>query len=50
MIYIWINIKSEMFFLMFYIGYEGKKNIVEKKIYVNFFYVCMKYYRNYFIV
>lgn len=35
MAHIWINIKSEMFSLMFHTGYEGKKTL-QKKTPANF--------------
>lgn len=50
MAHIWINIKSEMFSLMFHTGYEGKKNIAEKKTPANFLHAHMKHHRNHFIV
>lgn len=50
MAHIWINIKSEMFSLMFHTGYEGKKTLQKKKPPANFLHARMKHHRNHFIV
>lgn len=36
MAHIWINIKSEMFSLMFHTGYEGKKTLQKKHLLTSF--------------